>query len=686
MNKVDLKHKIDVLSGTTNDSTKFTSSSSKSSFEDSRNAIAQQKKTFMSPPRSSMSPVPPPTQFASASNNAIQNIPKQPQPASIQRSSETDSGKVKGEQYSTFSASSKAAKSSSSGKFFSYSKATKSETISSKSQQTKSSSNSMASSPHGGIQVLPSIQAPVKLEEPPVQVSEERMDRSRQEQRRNRQEFQSRSTSNVGVKSQKSVESIEADQFIEQLMREAETDPKLRELTYGKSGSTSEAGRSMPPSGVPKNYAAPKPPPVPTSDSPQLGESYPMVQRPYRTAQDMIIKERDDSPTHQERLSTRPMERHKMQKRPYRTNEDLKIVDISERSKSADGRLNNNKAFHERDPKLGNFASVASVENVASATGSKLLGEVVTDNEHHSVRDLVRMMERQTHSESVNPYIRKWGCDLISPEPHSKQKTYRREKREMPKPFFWNPPAGIPPNDPRFASQHSQQAQADHNENMADVSYTSGDHTNTTLDNEFNLNDHITDMNSLLGRSQGNNLTRYEDELMNQTGSSCVSKLGGIEDDTYNGPQRTATPVIWPPPSPIPQQNEVDSHYPSNGMPNQSPIPPSPPPPPPALLLTQDLQQKATRSNAHHSQQKYGRSYSSGRAADNNVSSNSFASQPIVNGGRNSLTEIDKQIVTIQNEFEAELDTLIDAYRKLQQTKRKEGVPVEGTDFLTQAY
>ena len=56
------------------------------------------------------------------------------------------------------------------------------------------------------------------------------------------------------------------------------------------------------------------------------------------------------------------------------------------------------------------------------------------------------------------------------------------------------------------------------------------------------------------------------------------------------------------------------------------------------------------------------------------------------NGGRNSLTEIDKQIVTIQNEFEAELDTLIDAYRKLQQTKRKEGVNVEGTDFHTQAY
>ena len=632
----------------------------------------------MSPPRSSISPVPPPTQFASASNNAAQSIPKQPQSGSIQRSSETDGEKVKGEQYSTFSGSSKVAKSSSSsGKFFSYSKATKSETISSKSQQAMSSSKSMAASPHGGVQVLPSIQAPVKLEEPPVEVSE--VDRSREEQRRNQQEFHSRSSSSkAGTKNQKSFESIEADQFIEQLMREAETDPKLRELTYGNTGSNSQPARPMPPT----NYVAPKPPPVPTSDSPQLDGSYPMVNRPYRTAQDMIIKERDDSPTQQQRQSNRPMERHKMQKRPYRTNEDLKIVDISERSKSADGRLNNNRAFNERDPKLDNFSSVASIENVASATGSKLLGEVVTDNEHHSVRDLVRMMEKNTYSESVNPYIRKWGCDLISPEPHSKVKTYRREKREMPKPFLWKPPGEMPDNA-RFASQHSQHAQADHNQNIADVSYASGDNTNTTLENEFDMNDHITDMNSLLGKSQANHLTRYEDELMNQTGSSCVSKLGGIDDDTYNGPQRTATPVIWPPPSPVPQQSEVDSNYPSNGIPNQSPIPPSPPPPPPALLLTQDLQQKATRSD---SQSKYGRSFSSSRAQENKVISSSLSNEPILNGGRNSLTEIDKQIVTIQNEFEAELDTLIDAYRKLQQTKRKEGVNVEGTDTYTKAY
>ena len=38
-----------------------------------------------------------------------------------------------------------------------------------------------------------------------------------------------------------------------------------------------------------------------------------------------------------------------------------------------------------------------------------------------------------------------------------------------------------------------------------------------------------------------------------------------------------------------------------------------------------------------------------------------------------SLHEIDQQIVMIQNEFEAELDNLIDAYRNVQQTSKKKG-------------
>ena len=35
-------------------------------------------------------------------------------------------------------------------------------------------------------------------------------------------------------------------------------------------------------------------------------------------------------------------------------------------------------------------------------------------------------------SESANAYVRKWGCDLISPEPHKKNVTYRSERKEMP--------------------------------------------------------------------------------------------------------------------------------------------------------------------------------------------------------------------------------------------------------------
>jgi hypothetical protein len=137
-----------------------------------------------------------------------------------------------------------------------------------------------------------------------------------------------------------------------------------------------------------------------------------------------------------------------------------------------------------------------------------------------------------------------------------------------------------------------------------------------------------------------------------------MSKLVGMEDESYGGPQRTATPVIWPPLSPVPQQNnahstEVDAQYIPNGISNHSPIPPSPPPPPPALLLTQDLQEKAKRPlEVNPSPLKYGRSVSSSRATEKMSAMNNFSSQPMtngaINGARNSLTDIDKQIVTKQ--------------------------------------
>ena len=180
-------------------------------------------------------------------------------------------------------------------------------------------------------------------------------------------------------------DSSEADQYIEQLMREAETDPKLRELTYGKPASMEPAPPPIPPAPVPSALpGSPRKPPRPASpQKPALNESYPSVQRPYRTAQDMVI--RDGSPETPPSRPSRPSERpSKMEKRPYRTNEDLRIEagggggSFEERSKSADGRLN--AGFKRRDPKLSQFrsSSAASTENLAAA-GAHLLNEVVTD-------------------------------------------------------------------------------------------------------------------------------------------------------------------------------------------------------------------------------------------------------------------------------------------------------------------
>ncbi len=172
-------------------------------------------------------------------------------------------------------------------------------------------------------------------------------------------------------RTQVSIDSSEADRFIEQLMHEAQTDPKLRALTYGSENTAagSAAGKQKP----------------------NLTESYPMVARPYRTQQDMIIREREESPN---KSGIIPVARHRMPKRPYRTNEDLRIVEknAEERSKSADGRLSGIEAFKRKDPKLEKFRRTPSTGNVTE----ELLNGVVTDNEHHGVKDLVAMIEKNT--------------------------------------------------------------------------------------------------------------------------------------------------------------------------------------------------------------------------------------------------------------------------------------------------
>ena len=68
-----------------------------------------------------------------------------------------------------------------------------------------------------------------------------------------------------------------------------------------------------------------------------------------------------------------------------------------------------------------------------------------------------------------------------------------------------------------------------------------------------------------------------------------------------------------------------------------------------------------------------GRSLSSNTTTDQvsaRTSGTDDSSFRLTNGHCGSLSDIDKQISTIQNEFEAELDGLIDAYRKIQHSQR----------------
>ena len=304
-----------------------------------------------------------------------------------------------------------------------------------------------------------------------------------------------------------------------------------------------------------------------------------------------------------------------MDRRPYRTNDDIRIVTAEERSKSADGRLNQSfPGMRRRDPKLQGFRG--SSENLVSSEGN-LLNEVVTDQEHTSVKNLVAMIEKSTRSESVNPYVRRWGCDLISPEPHKKEKTFRRERKEMPKQVIWH-------------QQHGNH-QGNNGQNYADYG-SEADH---------DLSAHITDMDSLLGRN----------DYMNQTASTV---LDGTMDGTVDeGPQRTATPVIWPPASPTP----MDQHE------SRAPVihraSPERPPSPPTQAVVRSEQQQQQRIN-----------YSGAMAGKQRSASTDTKRQSSNRVNNSSLTEIDQQISTIQNEFEAELDGLIDAYRKIQNNKQ----------------
>lgn len=498
------------------------------------------------------------------------------------------------------------------GKFFSFSKASKAETISTLSgdvsrNQQQPSQTQATDSAQG------SLKKPVKLEEPISTTKRvtKHDDMARQQHH------------------QLSIESLEADQFIEQLMREAETDPKLRELTYG-------ADRRPPPQLPTPPLFAPESKVGGSTGAfklqqqrglqrPPLNESFPLVKRPFRTQQDLIIRSREDDSdvdgnirninANQNMRATR----HKLTKRPYRTNEDLRITDLTaERSRSADGRLvamsglvgaGSSDPFKRQDPKLSSLllppASASST--VCSNQAGQLLNEVVTDKEHHSVKDLVAMIEANTMSESINPYVRKWGCDLISTEPHSRGITCRRQRKEMPKPFVW---------------KRSVSAGCDRGYDGVDDEVVNGHDIEHLHENGFfELSAHVADMDDLLGRVR--HFGDDEDDSGHFSGNHRHQQRRGFEAVDEERRRRTGTAATSP------QRQAPQESSPTMAT----------PPPPMLLLTTADLRM--------------------GAAAEETSGNLKAAAAAAA-----SLSEIDRQIATIQTEFEAELDTLIDTYRK----------------------
>ena len=374
----------------------------------------------------------------------------------------------------------------------------------------------------------------------------------------------------------------DADKLIEELMLEAERDPGLREL-----------------SGLNKKQAA-------AAAEMSSSQNYPLVKRPYRTQQDMIIKDETDI--------SRQQQQHKMfTSRAYN------------RSKSADARPASAAAARAKQtssraaPPPGEFKRTASTDNIESG----MLGEVVTDNaRHHSVKDLVAMIEKNTKSESANAYVRKWGCDLISPEPHTRNVTYRREKKQFENgdqadsigmkrltTYNWT-------KDDEFQRKHLIGLEESMATSHPQRPQYSSNYDDSFGDGEFRLSSHVTDLDSLLGRTRN-------DE-------------GDIEvqwPPTQSNMTSPAPPLQ--PPSPEPQYRQQDFHIPKH------------------VTIEEGGDQHDSSRFARQQQLQYNKYQSSGVQSQ-------YQGQDMV--------DIDRQIKSIQNEFDSELDTLIDSYRQVQKT------------------
>ena len=209
--------------------------------------------------------------------------------------------------------------------------------------------------------VLPPLSGPVKLSE------------------QHQQQHSATSASTLAMASTTTSNAVvDADKLIEELMKEAERDPALREMSgLGKMSAASSSEKNV------------------TRFSNQ--------QMHHRSAETSATGDR--GLLHSSRKAQQ-------------------TSSSANRSKSADGRpygAASNRVSTKRAPGDGLYYP----------TTGEIMHEVVSDTDHHSVKDLVAMIEKNTRSESAHPYVRKWGCDLISPEPHTRNVTARFEKRQL---------------------------------------------------------------------------------------------------------------------------------------------------------------------------------------------------------------------------------------------------------------
>ena len=446
----------------------------------------------------------------------------------------------------------------------------------------------------------------------------------------------------------------EADLFLEELMEEAKKDPSFGVVPGMTNGNAKSEKKER--GAIERfNYADTINNNDSRPDSSAAGaapDNYPFVPRPYRTAQDMIIRDKDSQEKERGREVTRmTQQKHDMVKRPYRTATDFKIEDSAvNRSRSADGRLG--KAFRDQDPRLNNFYRTNSTENF---TGD-MMTEVVTDQKHRSVKDLVAKLETSTKSESENPYVRKWGCDLISPEPRRRNTTFRFQRKQMP--------------DPEFAHK-LQYAMSDYGtgsrggSRARNLSETSHDSHEPFLDT------YTTDIEDLVDRQHGEQDIDlvFQDISTNNNMKQQESNNNAI----YSTPNKPAeskqqhngisppVAVEWPPRSSESQPQIIETKGDNNYQVTQNRSHQQ-------QSYSQQSQMSFKQSVSDYvvnSEEQVSKKKKSKKTQNSNViSMNERNTQNTMSNGsrkydRNSLIELDNQIMSIQSQFESELDSLI---------------------------